>query len=391
MNMDTKQEIIKDKIEAYLAADKKGGGQLLDHLVTVTGFHHQALIRRLWQLVRRNVSWRSAHRGRRETYGPAITFALRELWELASNICAERLHPHLAEYVAVLQRCRAWHHPEQTTRLLLQISLGTVKARLLKFRRVKRRGGQSATKPSQLKELVPIRTGPWKNPEPGYGEVDTVAHCGHTLHGDYAYTVQYTDVAVIWTLLQVQWNKGMAATKQSLQAMRARLPFPIRGFDFDSGREFINEQVIQWCHDLQPPIATTRTRPYRKNDHGRIEQKNYANVRQFVGYIRYDQPEQVALINALYLVLEDYLNFFIPSMKCVQRIRIGSRYRRSYDQAQTAYQRVLQDKRMSDEVKMRLKEKYATLNPMELKVNLDRLQRRLVDSVRRGQQNNKLQ
>lgn len=55
--------------------------------------------------------------------------------------------------------------------------------------------GRGTTKPSDLKEIIPIRRGPWHNPEPGYGEVDTVAHCGYTLAGDYCYTAQYTDIA----------------------------------------------------------------------------------------------------------------------------------------------------------------------------------------------------
>lgn len=382
MTMTTKQEVIKDKLAAYLTADKAGKKELLDTLESVTSMHRQAIIRRLSVLAVRDPGWQKYPAGRKEIYGPRVTEALKELWELANHICAERLHPQLREYVGVLKRCGEWSYPADTTRLLLQMSLGTIKDRIERFPKVSR-GGTGTTKPSELKELVPIRRGPWERPEPGQGEVDTVAHCGSSLAGDYAFTVQYTDVTTLWTLLQAQWNKGMIATKESLKAMYGRAPFTITGFDFDSGSEFINHTVIPWCQEQTPPITCTRTRPYRKNDHARIEQKNYTNVRHWVGYLRYDQREQVVILNQLYLLLEEYLNFFLPSMKCVKKERIGSKYRRVYDQPQTAYARIMAHHDIPQEVKARLKQKYDTLNPKTLKKNIERLQARLLSSYRK--------
>lgn len=381
--MATKQEVLKDKLADYLAADKAGKGKILSQLESTIHMHRQAIIRRLNTLALRDPGWQKQHCGRKETYGKGVDQALKEIWELANHICAERLHPQLAEYVSVLKRCKEWKFSADTTELLLTMSLGTVKKRIKNFPKVPR-GGTGTTKPSELKELVPIRRGHWENPPAGKGEVDTVAHCGSSLMGDYAYTTQYTDVATIWTLLQAQWNKGMLATKDSLKAMYERAPFTITGFDFDSGTEFINYEVVPWCQSLQPPIECSRTRPYRKNDHGRIEQKNYTNVRKWVGYLRYDQHIQVKILNELYLNLEDYINFFLPSVKCIKKERIGSKYRRVYDEPRTAYQRVLDDPNIKEEIKTSLKRKYATLNPVQLKKNLERLQKRLLSSYRQS-------
>jgi hypothetical protein len=381
--MATKQEVLTDKLADYLAADKAGKGKILAELESTIHMHRQAIIRRLNVLAVRDPGWEKKHRGRREQYGPRVTEALKELWILADHICAERLHPQLAELVSVLKRCKEWRHSAETTKLLLAMSLGTVKDRIESFPKVPR-GGTGTTKPSELKELVPIRTGPWDNPPPGKGEVDTVAHCGSSLIGDYAFTVQYTDVATIWTLLNAQWNKGMLATKDSLKAMYERSPFTITGFDFDSGSEFINYEVVPWCNSLTPPITCSRTRPYRKNDHARIEQKNYTNVRRWVGYLRYDDPQQVKILNQLYLLLEDYLNYFLPSMKCVKKERIGSKYRRVYDTPQTAYQRVLAHPNISEEVKTKLRQKYVTLNPNTLKRQIEQLQQRLLSTYRKN-------
>ena len=183
--------------------------------------------------------------------------------------------------------------------------------------------------------------------------------------------MQYTDVATIWTCLAGQWNKGEVETCNSIERISSRLPFPLKGIDPDSGSEFINWHLKGWCdaHD----VRMTRTRPYMKNDHARIEQKNYSNVRHTVGYTRFDDPQHVQLLNELYEVLEDYINFFIPSMVCVKKERIGSGHVRRYDTAATAYARVLAHPYIDHGVKDQLQQKYATLNPVILKRKCDRV------------------
>ena len=370
MTMATKQEIIKDKLGEYLKASTKEKGRILDVLEDVTGMHRKALIRRLKTLQLRSSGYED-NRGRPVVYGKAVSAALKEVWDMTHRICAERLHPMIREYITVLSRDGMWKHGDEVTGLLLSMSLGTVKNRIDAFEHIKAGGGRSTTKPSHLKEIIPIRRGPWENPHPGYGEVDTVAHCGGTLVGDYAYTVQYTDVATIWTCLAAQWNKGEEATTNSMASIRERLPFQLRGIDPDSGSEFINWHMKGWCDERS--VEMTRTRPYMKNDHARIEQKNYTNVRQFVGYVRIDNLDAIWVMNELYKTLEDYINFFIPSMKCIEKMRIGSRYVRRYDMPRTAYQRVLEHPAIDESAKERLRTKYVTLNPRVLKQKSDRL------------------
>lgn len=371
MNMVTKQEIFKEKLQEYLGADKKEKGRILAAVCAVTRYNRKSAIRRFRTLQLRPASFQE-RRGRNKVYDHRTTAALKEVWNTAHRICAERLHPIIPEYVRILQRDGMWTHDATTTGLLCAASLGTIKNRIGKFERIKRGGGRGATKPSALKEIIPIRRGPWQNPPPGKGEVDTVAHCGYTISGDFCYTVQYTDVATIWTTLAAQWSKGEEATVRSLERMRAHLPFPLRGIDPDSGSEFINWNLKRWCD--RHAVEMTRTRPYMKNDHARIEQKNYTNVRHIVGYSRFDRPECVAFLNELYDALEDYINFFLPSVKCIEKIRAGnSRTRRRYDTAQTAYQRVLQRDDIAEETKERLRKKYATLNPKVLKQTCDRI------------------
>jgi len=374
MNMTTKQEIFKEKLEEYLGSSKEEKGRILDMVCAVTKVHRKAATRRFRTLQIRNNNTPDK-RGKPVIYDKKVITALEEIWECANQICAERLHPNIAEYVEVLVRDNMWQHDEKATSLLQKMSLGTMKKKLTALPHIKASKGKGATKPGILKEIIPIRKGPWKNPAPGFGEIDTVAHCGSTLVGDYAYTVQYTDVQTIWTCLSAQWNKGEIATVESIERIKKNLPFSLLGIDPDSGGEFINWNLKGWCDERS--ISMTRTRPYMKNDHARIEQKNFTNIREFIGYARIDSVEAIRVMNELYDVLEDYINFFLPSVKCISKTKVGFRYIRKYDKAQTAYKRVLIEPSIAEEIKDALRVKYATLNPKILKQRSDWLIRQL--------------
>lgn len=70
----------------------------------------------------------------------------------------------------------------------------------------------------------------------------------------------------------------------------------------------------------------TRSRPYKKNDKCHVEQKNWTYVRETLGYERYDLEEQVRMMNVLYkLYLNKLQNFFVPQLKLIEKIRIGSK------------------------------------------------------------------
>lgn len=309
MTMATVTTIFEEKLAAYVAAGKEEKGRILDAVTEVTGVHRKAAIRRMAMLQK---TFPEARRrsGRPRVYGKAAESALKEIWEVLGRISGERLHDAVPETVAILRRDDMWKHEEEATALLLRMSLGTMKDVIEGFPHVLHGKGLSSTKPSSLKELIPIRHGPWENPPPGKGEIDTVAHCNYTLLGDYCYTVQYTDVATIWTLLEAQWQKGERETVASIERMEARLPFPLLGLDPDSGSEFVNWHLLRWSKRECRNVELTRIRPGKKNDHGRIEQKNYANIRRIVGYKRFDDPGHLVLLRELYAALEDYINFF---------------------------------------------------------------------------------
>lgn len=374
--MATKHEVIADVLSDYLRANKEEKGEILNRLEKTTKMHRKAIVRRLRVLqLRDNPAWADG-RGRPLYYTPDVTVALKYLWEISHEICAERLHAVRDEYLAVLIRDSMWKFGDEVTGKLRSMSVGIMKKRISHFDRVVSGGGRCLTKPSDLKEIIPVRRGPWQNPDPGYGEIDTVSHCGNTAEGLFANTVQYTDICLTWCFIEPQMGKGKKETVGSIEAMNRRAPFLILGLDPDSGGEFINWTLHDWCE--KKDIELTRIRPGMKNDHGHIEQKNDKNVRKFSGYIRIDTEERLEKLREMYRTLEVYINHFLPSMKCVEKVRFNITHSsRKYDAPKTPYQRFMEHPKISVEAKKKMKIFHLTLNPKILHDEILRERREL--------------
>jgi hypothetical protein len=258
-----------------------------------------------------------------------------------------------------------------------------MKRRVTRFVQVRRgEKGISATRPSALKQLVPIFTGPWEGRPPGYGQIDTVVHCGPALQGDMAYTVNYVDAAVYCTIPRAQWNKGQEQTRESMKAIRRRMPFPWLGTHPDTGSEFLNRFVIGWCQE--EGIDLSRSRPGKKNDNMYIEERNGHVIRKTVGYLRLDCIEAVTALNELYDILTPYLLHFVAVRRTKEKERVGSKYIRRYEKkAKTPYQRILDHIGVRTEVKEKLRQEHERLNPVLLKREIEYRLANVYDTQRR--------
>jgi hypothetical protein len=378
MTMATKKELFQEVLKRYLKASKLEKTVILNELSASSGMHRKAVIRSL-RREQNHDPWKSQGKaGRPLIYGADVTAGLKEIWDISGGLCAERLHAVIEEYLNILIRDDMWTHTNEVVVKLKSMSIGTMKDRIAGFLRIKLGGGRSTTKPSNLKEIIPIRRGHWENPDPGYGEIDTVVHCGSTLSGDMAYTVNFVDISTFWSESAAQINKGQHRTKESIVGIRQRLPFSLLGLDPDTGSEFINWVLKGWCD--QEKVELTRSRPNHKNDNAHIEQRNFTNVRKLLGYSRIDTQEAVDLMNELYTgSWRLYVNFFQPVMQCQRKERIGSRYIRRYDIPKTPYQRILNDNNISQTIKDTLADQYAKLNPKTLRRDIDRLVRKIFE------------
>jgi len=377
MKMHAKHELTKEILERYLAADKAGKGRILDEFCANTGYKRKYAIAKLrkYQLTT-GLEWvvPGKHTRRREKlYDMAVEEALSVIWPAYDNICAERLHPNISEALDKLFACKEIVIDPLTEEKVRQISLATLKRLFasIKVRETNRVGG--TTKPGTLlKHEIPLRVGHWEETKPGFLEIDLVAQCGDSANGDFGNTLDSTDVYTGWFEAEAVLGKAQVRVHEGIKNIRERLPFPLLGLDSDNGSEFINWEMVAYCK--QEDIVFTRSRPYKKNDNCFIEQKNWTCVRRVLGYTRVETQWQVDLMNKLYRgPLRDYINFFLPSVKCMERKRVGAKIVKRYDKAKTPFMRVCESKDVPEETKEKLRKMYQKLNPVELRRRIDTL------------------
>jgi len=375
--MATKNEIFERYKNEYWKASRDRKGEILTHVVDVVKMHIKSVVRRFGRLQTKEKSCLDS-RGRPVIFTKDADAALETVWEAANCPCGELLFPSIREYVTIMQRDNQWKHDDIATGKIFAMKEHTVRRRVSSFDKAKKKGkGLSGTKPSFLKAIIPIFSGPWKGMLPGYGQIDTVAHCGHSLLGDFIWSLNYTDAETYWVILRAQWNKGQEATQKNMAIIKKKLPVLLLGIHPDTGSEFINWILKKWCD--KEKIEMTRSEPGKKNHNMYVEERNGHIVRKYLGYIRLDQIELVPMVNELYAILELYLNHFQTVRRTLTKERIGAKYRRTYEKIpKTPYQRMLEHKDVSEEVKEKLREEHAKLNPLILKKEIDRIRAKLV-------------
>ena len=189
--------------------------------------------------------------------------------------------------------------------------------------------------------------------------------------------VSYIDSSTYWGIRRAQWNKGQMATKENLIVIKKRLPFTWIMAHPDTGSEFINWIAKDWCDENK--INLTRSEPGRKNDNMFIEERNGHVVRKYLGWQRLDaDPEIIPPINDYYEKLDIYLNHFQAVRRTLSKEKIGSKYKRKFEKvAKTPYQRIMEHKSISDEIKNKLEQEHQSYNPLLLKEELDILRTKI--------------
>jgi hypothetical protein len=166
---------------------------------------------------------------------------------------------------------------------------------------------------------------------------------------------------------QAVWGKGEYGVLQVIASIEKSLPFRLRGFDSDNGSEFLNWRLLKYLTHRKRPVQYTRSREYHKDDNAHVEGKNWTHVRQYLGYRRFDHQEYASLFNDLYTSeWRLFFNFFLPSMKLIDKQRIASRIIKKHDPPKTPFQRVLESPHVTTEIKLQLRQQYRSLSPFLL-------------------------
>jgi hypothetical protein len=366
LTMSQRQAVTRQLAHRYQAASKTEKATILDELCQVTGWHRDHARKALRAaLTPKPVP--PQRKPRDPSYGPEVITALRKAWAVLDAPTGKRLAPFLPEIVDRLVACGELHLSDHTRDQLVRLSAATIDRRLAGDRARWQLRGHSLTKPgSLLKSQIPIRTwADWDDTQPGFVEIDLVGHEGGNPAGHFAQTLTVTDIATGWTENRAVRTKAQKWVLPALSEIIEGFPFPVLGIDSDNGKEFINTDLLAYCEDRE--ITFTRSRPGHKNDGAHVEQKNWSVVRQTVGYHRYSGPVQVDVLNGIYALLRDQINFFVPQQKLISKARAGAKVIKKYDTARTPFQRVCADQTLDITTKTMLRAHYLTLNPAAIR------------------------
>ena len=280
-----------------------------------------------------------AKKKRKPVYTDRVISIVESVWKASGFLWSKRLKSAIVLWMPWIEQ--HFNLTPQEHALLLSISAPQIDRRLKSKKQWIRKHVYGSTRPGAiLKHQIPVKTDSWNIRLPGYVETDLVSHCGGSDSGDFAYTVNWTDILTQWVERRAVMGKGWEAVLHALSSMRQAMPFALRGIDSDNGSEFINFHLYEYCRLNQ--IDFTRSRPYKKDDNAHIEQKNWTHVRQILGYLRYDTLVVIDAINQLYShELRIFQNYFQPSVKLIKKIRIGSKLKKIYDTPSTPFQRLV--------------------------------------------------
>ena len=365
----TRREYLKTIHPRYRKADRQQRRLILDEFCSNCGYNRKYAIRLLNKPLPSKHPRKTRNRRCSTRYGSQLLSVLASVWETAGFPWSLRLKALLPLWMPWIRR--HFGISAQTERQLLSISPRQMDRRLKERKLRLKRRLYGRTKPgSLLKHHIPIKTDSWDVTTPGFVEIDLVSHSGNSGDGEFIYSLNVTDIHTTWVETRAVLGKSQAHVVDALEHIRATLPFTLRGIDTDNGSEFINNHLLRYSRSHS--IQFTRGRPYKKDDNAHVEQKNWTHVRKLLGYARFDTPEALAAINALYdNELRLFQNLYLPSVKLTTKTRVGSRLQRTYDAPQTPLERVIAAGVLAKEAAARLCAQRDHLDPFALSRNID--------------------
>ena len=373
MDMKSRNQYLKELRTEYLKTkSKKKRGKLLDEAVKRTRLDRKHLIVKLRP--RSNLDRLDSERKRREEYYDGyVKSALAQMWKIFDYPCGKRLEPILKDEAERMRRLGELDCSDEVALKLKKIGIATIDRKLKHSREVERINRKYHLKTHPLLyQKIPVKVFDEQDRITiGNIQIDLVEHCGQSASGEFINTLSNTDINNGWWEGEAIMGKGQIPTQEGLERARKRFPYDWKEIHSDCGKEFINAHLFDYTE--KEGLGFSRSRPYKKNDNCLVEQKNWTHVRKIIGYSRYDSLEELNILNDLYSnELRLFKNYFQPIIKLILKERINGRIHRKYDKAKTPYHRIMESKEVPEKKKQELKRIYDSLNPAQLKRDIDR-------------------
>lgn len=240
--MAARREITKKYARAYARADKAEKGRLLDALVATTGWSRDHARRAIRQAAQRRGSAGAVKRKPRpRKYSYDALVVLQEVWRLSGQPSGKYLAAVMDDTLQRLVRFRELGkvEPRLTPEVLDEVrsmSAATIDRYLKPHKDAAYPEALSGTRPSHiLRSSIPVRASTDEPiTVPGFLQLDTVAHCGHSLKGEFLRTLSATDPVTGWTLLRSIANNAFVHVHAALEWIAKQAPVPVAGVDFEA-------------------------------------------------------------------------------------------------------------------------------------------------------------
>lgn len=367
------QEYLLAIIAVYGKSAKAEKTNILNHAALATQLSRKQLIRRLKKALDTPLNTLLPGPGAPRKYQKELLLPhIRFISNAMERITAKRMHAALPEWLPFYNESGITGELKME---LLKMSSSTLERYLSEIRgTLEAKKGLTSTSPARfMKNKIPINTLDKSVTKPGFTQADTVAHCGTTTAGVYINSITLTDIYSTWTENRALYSKKSAMVRRQFIDIEGSLPFALLAVNTDSGSEFLNNDIMRFMWGRENNIAFTRSRPYKKNDNCYVEQKHFTHVRALFGYERLDDQGLVSQMNNIYKNYWNPLhNFFLPSFKLKEKIRVGAKIVKKFEKPATPFQRLMNSIHITDKQKEALKLTKASLNPFELKKNLEK-------------------
>ncbi|HGJ67341.1 TPA: hypothetical protein ENS27_18420 [bacterium] len=218
LRMNERRAVTREIAKRYHKSSKKQRGKILDEFTALMGYNRSYASHLLSNWGRKiylgrgdktvavifGEVKRKTKRRRHPKYDKEVLNVLRSIWMISDYLCGKRLYALLKEIIPKLEKFREIKLDAGTRDKLLKISPATIDRLLREDKKKLMLKSRARTKPGTLlKHQIPIRTfSEWDELRPGFVEIDLVGHDGGDAHGEFAYTLNLTDVYTGWAEME---------------------------------------------------------------------------------------------------------------------------------------------------------------------------------------------
>jgi hypothetical protein len=227
-----RREYLRAIYDRYRTVGRRAKQVILSEFCANTGYHRKHAIR-LLNGPRPEQGPVRPKRRRRLRYSQETLGVLTAVWEAAGYPWSVRLKALLPLWLPWIRK-RYRVRPE-IEKQLLGISARQTDRRLKAQKTQRRRRIYGRTKPGYLlKHQIPVKTDSWDVTRPGFTEVDLVSHSGNSGAGEFAHSLNVTDIHTAWTESRAVLGRSEGAVQRALNEIAGVLPFPLLGVDSDN-------------------------------------------------------------------------------------------------------------------------------------------------------------